>query len=343
MAFNPTTIANLWVPPVWIQAIREGMEKAVAFVNSGAVLRTAQATAIASGPGTQANMPFFRDITEQDDQIQIENTEPDVGNLTAGEMVVPIMNRVIATGATALAAQVSGASPIEEIGAILGTRRAKQRDKCILSVLRGVMGSYGASGGPGALAAMRVDAFIEDGNNAGSTNLMTVDRFLQAKALLGELQDGLATGVLFTHSTILAALERQDVTAFASVSEGPFTIRTYRGIPIVISDRLVRAGSTSGFVYETYLAANGVIAYGEKPQQGDVLDVASLQYWLDRPKNTAQIIDRTRFVMHLNGTKWVGTPAAQSPTNAELQTASNWQLALSSANRCGVVCIRTNG
>jgi len=47
--------------------------------------------------------------------------------------------------------------------------------------------------------------------------------------------------------------------------------------------------------------------------------------------------------MLLGGTKWVGTPAGQSATNAELQDVDNWELVYQSANRCGAVMIRTNG
>jgi hypothetical protein len=41
--------------------------------------------------------------------------------------------------------------------------------------------------------------------------------------------------------------------------------------------------------------------------------------------------------------KWIGAPAGQSASNAELQTAANWQLSFQSADRVGAVCVRTNG
>jgi hypothetical protein len=346
MAYSPTAIANLWVPDLWIQAAREGFERFPSLFTSGAVARTDYAQTIASGPGASANMPFFKDISDTTtDEIQAESVDVNVQNLAAEKMVVPILNRQFALGATALSAQVPGSTPdpVAEIGNIIGTIRAKRRNATALAILRGFFGSYGAAGGPGALSAMRVDAFIEDGNNAGSSNLITVSRFIDATAMLGELAGLLTNGVMLVHPVILASLKKQDVTAFESASRGPFTIQTYRGIPIVESDLLARAGTTSGYVYETYLLSNGVIAYGEKPQLGDVIDVASLQLWQDRMKNNAIVIDRTRFVLHPLGAKWTGTPAGQSATNAELQTVTNWQLVLSSARRAGMVCLRTNG
>jgi hypothetical protein len=75
---------------------------------------------------------------------------------------------------------------------------------------------------------------------------------------------------------------------------------------------------------------------------GDVIDVASLQLDLEKGKNNASIYDRTRFLLAPAGVKWVGTPAGQSATNAELQTIGNWTLQFQSANRVGVCMIRTN-
>src|SRR5207344_297189 len=98
----------------------------------------------------------------------------------------------------------------------------------------------------------------------------------------------------------------------------PFTVRTYREVPIFACEGLSRAGTTDGFVYDSYIMASGVIARGEKPQmpdEWDTISVAALQFAADKDKNNAYIYDRTRFLLHINGTKWVGTPAGQSATN----------------------------
>ncbi|MBL9171491.1 MAG: hypothetical protein JNN07_27405 [Verrucomicrobiales bacterium] len=110
-----------------------------------------------------------------------------------------------------------------------------------------------------------------------------------------------------------------------------------------MSDLLVRAGTGAGFVYETYLLGPRILAYGEKPQLGDAIDVASLQLDKVRPKNNEVIYDRTRFVLHLNGMRWTGTPAGQSATNAELSAFASWSLVYTTANRVGATCILTNG
>jgi hypothetical protein len=41
--------------------------------------------------------------------------------------------------------------------------------------------------------------------------------------------------------------------------------------------------------------------------------------------------------------RWTGTPAGQSPTNAELGTVGNWTYTYQTANRAGAIAFRTNG
>jgi hypothetical protein len=91
------------------------------------------------------------------------------------------------------------------------------------------------------------------------------------------------------------------------------------------------------------MVSKGVIGYGEKPQQGDVRDTASLSYFFDRDKNNDLIWDRSRLMLGMNGTRWGGSPGGQSATNAELQVVASWTLVYASANRVGITCLRTNG
>jgi hypothetical protein len=313
-------------------------------MNSGSVLKSPLLDQVATGAGDSVTVPFLKDITDQTDEVQVENTAPTTDNgQPSGLMKAPVLNRVCKNSATALSGQVSGADPVGSITGAMAQRRLKQRQSTLLAMLRGIFGSAGATGTTGCMNALRVEKFIENGTSAAAANLMSVDTFLDAKALMGELADTLADGALFIHPNVLAGLEKADVTAFKEKSMGNWTIKTYRGVPIFVTEALVRAGATNGYVYDTYLLANGIVGYGEKPQAGDTIDVASLQLNMDKGKNNWEIYDRTRWLAAINGIKWVGTPAGQSATNTELQAVANWQLVFQTANRVGALCIRTNG
>src|SRR5581483_8215377 len=291
-------------------------------------------------------------ITDQGDEIQVENTAPVNDNGQTGDtMVATPLNRVTKNSAGALAAQVSGADPLQAIIWALYARRLKQRQTTLLAQMRGLFGSAGAANAAAALSAVRLggttaENFDENGLDATSDQLMSPDMFIDGKALMGELADELKNGCLWVHPNIKARLEKLDSLNFRTLqkpSDLPYDITTYREIPIYTSSALVRAGTGNGFVYDTYLIAKGVVGYGEKAQKGDTIDVASLSYFADKDKNNELVWDRTRFIMHMFGTKWIGTPGGQSATNAELQTPGNLSLVFQTANRVGAVCIRTNG
>lgn len=344
-----TTISDLWTPDIWIQGITERARAFPSLINSGVVINTPLFDDIASGAGVSANIPFYRDITDDTDTIQIEDTAPTLGEIGSGKQVVPILNRVKGYDVTALAAQVSGASPdpVAEILSQIGNGRVKRQQRTMVSVLRGAFGGGDdANGSASELTSMRVEAFDESGNDATADQKMSADLFITAKALLGELADTLSGGAILTHPNIVAQLEILDKESFKDGVESglPFTVKTYRGIPIFTSNLLVRAGTTSGYVYETYILAKGTVGKGSKAQSSNVGDVAHLV--LDQTqvgKNNLSVYDRNRYLLHLNGMKWVGTPAGQSATDAELATIANWDLAFASADRVGGVLIRTNG
>ncbi len=355
----PTTIGNLFTPVIWVPALRERMATFPSLWNAGIVTRADLFDAIATGPGVGAVVPFLNDITDQSDEVQVENQAPANDNIQPGAtQYFPIMNRVKKNSSTALSKQLSGVDPMAAVIDQMTDNRLKNRQKTLIAQLRGLFASYGAGYGAqgyvgGALDGVKLqyggtEPFIENGGAAGVGNLFTPDMFIDAGALMGELEDMLKEGCFLCHPNIKARLKKLDALNFKSLvmpSELPWTITTYRDIPIFTSASLVRAGAQGGYVYDSYLIAKGMVAYGEKPQQGDTTDVASLQYFRDRDLNNELLWDRTRFILGVNGTKWVGNPANlnNGPTNAELQNPANWNLVFQSANRVGAVCIRTNG
>lgn len=332
-----TSVNDLWAPDVWIEAITEKSNKFASLLNSGVMVRSDAFDAIASGPGETANIPVWLDFTDQDDEVQKEDVGPTHQSIAAGKQVAPILNRVTSNAATALAAAVSGEDPVGYITSRLAERRLKQRQKTFIKILDALFNV----GGP--LASLNDANFVESEASQTSAHMIDAAMIINATGALGERENDLIGGAMLVHPAILAALRIQDENNFERTSEGPFTITRYKGIPIYTSTALVRNGTTSGKVYRTYLCAANTFAYGEKPQLGDVIDVAALQLELDKHKNNWYIYDRTRFLIHPNGMKFVGTIAEQSASNAELGTPANWQKVFQSDDRYGMVRIETNG
>jgi hypothetical protein len=341
----PTSISDLWVPDVWVEEVAEKMNTLPALISSPIVKRSTEFDALASDKGQAINMPYFRDITDQADTVQVENQQPARQVIGSGKQIATILNRETANDATALAKQVSGTQPVEEITAQIAMRKQKQRQTTLVSLLRGAFDFASAPGAnTGALKGVRYDAFAEAGANPDDSRLIDPVKFINACAFLGEIEDQLLGGGILMHPLIRAALLAQDQISFEHLSkqEG-IRLETYKGLRVFQSNKLKRAGTGGGLVFDTYVFAPGTVGWGEKPQQGQTIDVASLSYWADVQKNNEEIYDRSRFLLHLNGMRWVGTPAGQSATNTELETAANWNLDYTTPDRVGIVCIRTNG
>ena len=91
----PTTIGQLWIPSIWVPAMSERQATFPALFNSGVVARADLFDKLASGPGTSVNVPFLNDITDQDDELQVENTAPTTDNTQPGAVqVFPLLNKV---------------------------------------------------------------------------------------------------------------------------------------------------------------------------------------------------------------------------------------------------------
>lgn len=337
-----TTIANLWTPAIWIKGVDEATRTRPSLITSGAARMTPLFDEAATGPGTAVNLPFFRDITDTAEAIQVEGTQPTVNNIGSAANLAAILNREVAFGSEALAAAVSGEDPVRAILGQLGVARQKRLQVVALNIIRGLFAFSSAPGTAAALSAVRTDVSLEAGVSPAAGQLMSQATFNLAAAKMGELQDTLSNGALWMHPDVRATLLTADANSFERASRGAFILETYKGIPVFVSNLLSRAGGTSGTTYDTYLIAAGTIGWGMKPQVSGV-DASSLQYFADPRTNREEIYDRTRALVHINGTRFTGTPAGQSATNAELATSTNWSLAFQSADRVGVVQIRTNG
>lgn len=337
-----TTIANLWTPQIWIPTIDERARSLPSLITSPVVQQSPLFDSAASGGGTAVNLPFFQDFSDADDAIQAQNTATTVNNLTGGTNVAPVLNREVAFGTEALAKAVADNDPVAAITRGISLNRQKRMQKTLLSILRGLFAFNAAPATAAALSACRSDVSSETGASPAAGQLIDSTKFNNATALMGELQGNLINGVVWMHPLIRAALLNADANSFERLSRGDLVLETYKGIPVYVSNLLSRAGTTSGTTFDTYVIAPGAIAWGMKPQI-DGVDTASLQYERDPSKNQEAIYDRTRAVIHVNGTRWTGTPSGQSATDAELRTSTNWALAFQSADRCGIVQIRTNG
>lgn len=332
------SLADAYIPAVWRDGLEEKSNAAVSLLNSAAVVKSPVFGELASGPSHLATLPFFRDISGQDDEVQVERTAPGIQGLGVGSQVAILLNRVTANDLTAEARDLGHKDPAGDFLGRIARRRLAQRQKTLLAILRGAFGS--------ALAPNSLANFVE---TAAGAKFFSVDIFFDAMQRLGNLEQSLAGGAIVTHSKVLAGMKKADEIAYLRASDGSPFLPAYKGLPIYIDDSLVRTGTTSGFVYDTYLLAPGTIGWGEKPQEfnepgaKEVVGVATFNVKCDSNLNVESLFDRRRELLHLDGLKWVGTDKAGKNTNADLALPANWALAYDTPAKVGAIRLQTNG
>ncbi|GHC02050.1 hypothetical protein [Cerasicoccus arenae] len=339
-----TQIADLWTPTVWLPGMPEMILKQSNLLNTAVVVRNEVLNNIATGGGVAGNIPNFRE-PDHADEIQVEDTAPSINKITSGLQVAPILNRVSAVQATSLAGAVSNSDPMGFAMAITAGLRLRQRETTLLNMLRGLFTNTAA--GDAAFTALVMASFVETTGSQTSAHFIDTDLMFDALGKAGEGKQRFSLGgIVWMHSVIETALSKQDQITTVRDSQGNIILREWKGMQVFINDNLSRAGTTSGTVYETYFFTPGSLATGDRPQvsyAGEPESVASLVREVSESKNNSIIYDRTRFLLHPSGAKWVGTPAGQSATNVELATKANWALSYSNAKNVGIVQLLTNG
>lgn len=305
-----TKITNVIVPEVFNPYVVEKTAELANFYYGGIISTGADLNALASQGGKTINMPFWKDLTG-DDEVLSDSGALTVNNITSGQDVAALLMRGKAWGVNDLAVALSGDRDVMgKIGDLVADFWARSYQKTLVSSLGGAILDNVASNS----ADMVVDVALETlvGAVKFDGNL-----FVDGQATFGDAV-GMLTGIAM-HSNTYNYLKKTDNISFEKQSMGALEITTYRGLRLVVDDKLPKvAGSTSGFKYTTYLFGNGAFALG----QGN----APVPTETDRDSLAGEdiLITRNHFIMHPRGIAYTGTAAGSTPTNAELAVATAW-------------------
>ena len=260
--------------------------------------------------GKTVNMPFFNDLDTTDaEQVLDDSTDLTVGKMTTGQDVAVKLLRGKAFGTSDLAADLSGADPIDAIANRFADWWNKRMQTALLSTLAGAMGSAAMSANVNDISAL-----------TGGAQYFDADSFIDSAFLLGDEQGGL-TGVA-VHSLTLKAMVKADLIDFVPDSQGKLTVPTYLGKTVIVDDGMPVSGAGATRIFTTYIFGPGAIGYGERSPKVPV----EVERQALKGMGQEYIVNRRQWVMHPRGIKWLGgTQAGVTPSNTELATATNWQ------------------
>lgn len=298
-----TRLSDVIVPEVFTPYTVQRTAEVSALLRSGIVTTNPTLNQLISGGGSTFNLPFFDDLSG-DSEIITDNQSLTVNSISTDKQIGVALNRAKSWGSSFLAQYVSGSDPMRVIGDLVAEYWAREEQKIVINVLKGIFGNS-TTNGP------LYTTHVEDNGTTALTNTMLIDTI----ALIGDAYNKLST--IVCHSQIYHSLRKLDLVQYVSEpSNLASTFPTYMGMNILVDDGCPVSSSS----YTTYVFANGAFSYGTAsldPADATEVDRDSL-------KSEDVLINRRRYLFHPNGLKWTGTPAGSSPTNAELAVGTNW-------------------
>lgn len=296
-----TKIADVIVPEIFNPYVIERTAELSALVRSGIVVRNPELDALATAGGKLINMPYWKDLTG-DDEVLDDNGALTPDKITAGQDVAALLMRGKAWSVNDLAKALSGDDPMRAIGDLVAEYWARQKQKTLLSILKGVFASSTMSGNVHDISALEGDLAKISGPS-----------FIVAKNKLGDASDKLTAVVM--HSAVFTALEQQNLISYIPNSQGVVEFPTYMNKRVIVDDGC----PLDVDVYTTYLFGQGAIGEGNGQ--------APVPTETDRDSLAGEdiLINRQHFLLHPRGVKFTNASVAKaSPSNSELAKETNW-------------------
>ena len=295
-----TKISDIIVPEVFNPYVTEQLKEQDMFVKSGIITQDKELDTLALAGGKLINMPFFKDLTG-DDEVLSDNDALGVDKITTGQDVAALLMRGKAWSVNDLAKALSGADPMRAIGDLVTRYWLDRQQTTLLKILAGVFAAP-------TMASNLYD--ITAATNKG----FSAAGFITAKNKLGDNSNKLTA--VAVHSQTYAFMEQNNLIDSVPDSEANVGFGTYMKKTIIVDDGCPVDGDN----FTTYLFGKGAIGKGE----GN----APVPTETDRDSLAGEdiLINRRHFILHPRGVKFTNASVAGvSPTNAELAMAANWE------------------
>ena len=343
-----TTAADLAHAPVelLLAALQERQPRMNTIFNSPLVLKDGRnfANRALEDGAVKVDIPLISPLTGGY-TLQNPGTPPTPSNITSDRQTAPVMYREKAWGRDAFSAAKTGIDPFSYIVDRILNVRLDGAEDALINVLNGVFNSAD-------FASLTFDNDVNEAavTTPGDNVYLDADMFHDTTGLLGIKEDDLVGGIITMHSRVRTNLKKLDELDIFKPSENGIPYLTWKGLRLVVDDRLVRAGTTDGYVYPVCIAAPGTVVFNFASQGTDGTTSSSLAYDSDIPNLRKALYDRVVAVCHINGTVWTTTGpnpnltiAGGGPTNAQLATVDAWETAYHEVKETRIVRVLVNG
>jgi hypothetical protein len=330
-----TRLEDVIYGPLFLPTTIQRIEERSVIRNSGLVRPDPQLAQFANAPGDIMQMPFWNDISgdsnvSSDDPSQVATPN----KITQGQDMARKIRRNNGWQSANLVAAVLATDPLDVIANLIADYWAAEEQKILGHILNGIFASGTMAGNVLAVAS----------ESAASPVLMDSQVIANAQSLLGDRGTELAA--ILMHSRVYWNLVAARAITFDKDPVTGLQFAVWDGMRVIVNDSLPRrAGTTSGFVYTSYLFAGGAVGYAEATGAGGPKKPVEIDSNASagNGEGIETVWHRRHWIMHVRGVAFTNAAVAgESPSNAELATAANYNRVYDPKN-VRVVAVTTNG
>jgi hypothetical protein len=319
-----TQLSDIIIPENYSGYSNEPAVELNALYKSGVITTNPLIQSLANSGGQTVSMPNFGAISTNEPNTSSDDPAAIATALkqAAVKQVARISMLNQAWSSADLTAEVAGSDPLASVQGRLNTYWAQQMQRRLIATIGGVVADSTLNHSGDLIVDETGIAFNATG-------------FLKSAQTLGDHKSNLVS--LVVHSEVQTLMSQQDLIVYLPDSDGNFVFPTYKGLQLLVDDEVENDGTT----FDNYLVGRGAF--------GSAMGTPKMPLEVDRSGlagnggGIENLISRTSPILHPNGYAWVeGTIAGDSPTNAELKSATHWNRVVSSRKLLPFAVYRCN-
>jgi len=333
-----TQLTDLIIPSVFAEYVQVLSAERSAFRNSGVLVDSAFISGLMDGGARLFNVPHFRDLAQTESNVSSDNPAASATplNITTGQEIAQRHNRNQVWSSMDLNEALAGADPMQAIANLVATYWIRQEQRMLISGVRGVIADNVANDA----GDMVRNVALGIAGTPTAANLFSAEAFIDAQQTMGDAQGDL--GVVAMHSVVFTRAKKNNLIDFIPDSTGVVDIPFFLGLRVVVDDGLPVVTVNGNPEYSTYLFGQGAILKGSRLPLNPV--AVQREELTGNGGGQEILVSRVEWVHHPRGFAWLaGSQAGNSPTNAELILAANWDRRYPERKQIKIAELRTNG
>lgn len=312
-------LSDLIVPSVFTPYMQQLSVELNRLIQSGIVGTSADLVELIAGAGKTFDMPHYNDLGNTEANVSSDNpaSSSTPEKITTGKGIAIRHSRNQSWSDMDLNSALVGNDPMAAVAKLVAGYWLRQDQRALISGIKGIIADNIANDGSDMIHVIGNDS----ADAITDAELFSAEAVITAEQTMGDAQDGLVA--ICMHSVIFARARIQNLIDYMLDSDGKPTIPTYLGKEVLVDDTMPAVAGSNRILYDTYLFGRSAFGWAEgtpKTPTEVERDAAA-----GDGGGQETLHSRREFILSPPGFQWTSSSMAlNSPTNAELELAANW-------------------